>query len=95
MLNHVIKDDNESFLNLNKSHENDVIFIFAVILTYYVFYLSSFFKESILLLIFSVEYVLRIWSCSANSSYTGFKGAVRFTIRPLMILGKSSYTGKN
>jgi voltage-gated potassium channel len=38
-------------------------------------------------IIFSIEYVLRLWSCTAKEGFSGsFKGRFRYTLRPLILI---------
>jgi voltage-gated potassium channel len=46
-----------------------------------------YFFELCSLVVFSVEYVLRIWSCTASERYSHpLTGRVRFALRPLLII---------
>eukprot|EP00794_Sanderia_malayensis_P012171 gene12171-13426_t len=42
--------------------------------------------ETCLALIFLIEYVLRLWSCSIKGTFKGFRGRMKFMMKPHMIL---------
>lgn len=47
-------------------------------------YLKTF--EVFSVLVFTVEYGLRVWVCDRDSQYTGFKGRVKFMLCPLILI---------
>lgn len=42
--------------------------------------------EAVSLMVFSVEYVARLWSCGSDPKYAGVTGALRFALRPAMVI---------
>lgn len=42
--------------------------------------------ETFSVLVFSIEYVLRVWVCDQNSRYAGAKGRIRFMLSPLIFI---------
>lgn len=48
--------------------------------------LGIFILEIFLLIIFTLEYTLRMWSAGCRSTYVGFLGHVRFGLKPFVIL---------
>ena len=42
--------------------------------------------EVISMVIFTIEYLLRVWSCTASRQWSGFTGRVRFALTPLMLI---------
>ena len=42
--------------------------------------------ETLSIVVFSVEYALRIWSCTASKEYTGIGGRIRFALSPLLLI---------
>src|SRR5262245_39219852 len=42
--------------------------------------------ERFSLAVFSVEYVLRIWVCGSAPSYAGWRGRLRYAMRPLVLI---------
>ena len=47
------------------------------------------FQEVFLLVVFSSEYILRMWSAGCRSTYSGLLGRVRFAFKPFVIVGES------
>lgn len=47
---------------------------------------AVFLMEIILTAVFSVEYLLRVWSCASHGSYSGFAGKVKFIRKPYMVI---------
>lgn len=65
--------------------------VLAVILESVERYSEKFFTffiwfELISIIIFSIEYVLRIWACAENPQFAGLKGRVRFALTPLALI---------
>ena len=45
--------------------------------------------ELVSVLVFSGEYVLRVWSCTADERYRGrLLGRLRFAVTPMLLIGK-------
>jgi len=42
--------------------------------------------EGFSLVVFALEYFARIWSAGVDPKYSGFRGAVRFALRPMMLV---------
>jgi voltage-gated potassium channel len=42
--------------------------------------------ETVSVAIFTLEYLLRVWSCSASSKYAGWRGRLRFARTPMAIV---------
>ena len=49
------------------------------------------FQEAILVGIFSVEYVIRLWSAGCVSKYSGLLGRLRFAKKPICLIGESDF----
>ncbi len=47
-------------------------------------YLKTF--EVFSVLVFTVEYALRLWVCNLNSQHTGIKGRIKFMLSPLILI---------
>ena len=47
---------------------------------------AVYYLEVALVIVFSLEYGLRIWSCSCHGNYKGFWGKLRFVKKPYMII---------
>eukprot|EP00794_Sanderia_malayensis_P011877 gene11877-13110_t len=47
---------------------------------------SVWYMELLLIAVFSVEYVLRIWSCASHGTYSGWTGKVKFMKKPYMLI---------
>jgi voltage-gated potassium channel len=42
--------------------------------------------EHLSLAVFSVEYLLRMWACGSTPSYAGWRGRLRYALRPLVLI---------
>jgi voltage-gated potassium channel len=42
--------------------------------------------EAVSIVIFTIEYLLRLWACGANPQYAGLLGRARFAFRPMMLV---------
>lgn len=47
---------------------------------------TLFFIEIFVTIYFFIEYCLRLWSSGCRSAYTGFKGKIKFMLRPIMVI---------
>uniref|UniRef100_A0A7M5V6A6 Uncharacterized protein n=1 Tax=Clytia hemisphaerica TaxID=252671 RepID=A0A7M5V6A6_9CNID len=47
---------------------------------------AVYYLEVSLVIIFSIEYILRIWSCSCHGNYAGFWGKLRFIKKPYQVI---------
>ncbi|XP_057308576.1 potassium voltage-gated channel subfamily KQT member 1-like isoform X3 [Hydractinia symbiolongicarpus] len=47
---------------------------------------AVYYLEISLVIVFSVEYILRMWSCSCHGNYKGFWGKMRFIKKPYMVI---------
>ena len=55
-------------------------------------YLKTF--EVFSVLVFTIEYVLRVWVCDRDSKHTGFKGRAKFMLSPLTPHMEASLIGR-
>ena len=49
-------------------------------------------QESILVGIFSIEYMIRLWSAGCVSKYSGLIGRLQFAKKPICLIGKKKTT---
>ena len=50
---------------------------------YYRFFLTF---ELLIIVIFTIEYILRIWSCNIDNRFKGRFGRLKYSISPLMVI---------
>jgi len=46
-------------------------------------------QEMVLVVFFSCEYTVRLWSAGCRSKYIGISGRLRFARKPISIIGQS------
>ena len=47
---------------------------------------ALFYYEIVANVYFSIELLLRFWSCTLNTKYIGFNGRVQFLLRPVVLI---------
>jgi hypothetical protein len=68
-----------------------ICLIFSVLSTIEIYsqsaYKPLFYMELFLICFFSIEYVMRIWAVGCRTKYKGFKGRLKFAIKPICVIG--------
>ena len=47
------------------------------------------------MIIFSIEYSLRMWSCASHGTYSGCSGKFKFMKKPYMVIGNVLFSTIN
>jgi potassium voltage-gated channel KQT-like subfamily protein 1 len=65
--------------------------IFSVLSTIEVYSVPAnmvlFYMEIVLVLFFSVEYVVRLWAAGCRSKFMGWRGRLKFARKPICLIG--------
>ena len=54
-------------------------------------YLCVSVQEFVMIVVFGLEYIIRIWSAGCCCRYRGWQGRLRFARKPFCVIGRSAF----